>query len=63
MSPSPQAPTDVERVAARRKLILRWALRLGAALLIGAICPLLPAEKQVVCHFAAKCLAVFGGSP
>ena len=62
MSPFPLPPNAADQ-AARRKAILRWALRLGAALLIGAICPLLPAEKQVVCHFAAKCLAVFGGSP
>lgn len=54
---------DAEAQLTRRKAVIRWGLRIGAALLIGAICPLLPAEKQVFCHFAAKVLAIFGGSP
>jgi hypothetical protein len=52
---------DAETQAARRKAALRWVLRLGAALAVGAVCPLLPAEKQLLCHFAAKVLAIFGG--
>ncbi len=55
---SPRAP---KQLTANQKR----ALRLGAVVLgigLGYLCPLLPAEKQVICHIAAKILSLLTGA-
>ena len=56
--------TETQKDARRKRLARKWSLRmlgLAVGVALGELCPLLPIEKQVFCHLAAKLLALFGG--
>ncbi len=55
-SPQPRKP-----LTASQKRALRIAAVI-AGIALGQLCPLLPVEKQFICHFAAKIVALFTGA-
>ena len=54
-------PAPKRQLTAKQKRLLRAGAILGGVAL-GYICPLLPVEKQFVCHFAARILALLTGA-
>lgn len=47
----------------RNKRLLRIAAAVITGTVIGYVCPLLPEDWQGYCHFAAKVIGFFVGSP
>lgn len=54
-------PPKVAKRKRRRKLTFRL-LAIAGGVALGELCPLLPVEKQMFCHFAAKLAALLWGA-
>lgn len=53
-----------ERLAKRRKRLIRAGVSILAGIALGQLCPMLPPAQQAICHLAAKLVSLLvGGSP
>ena len=56
--------THEQAQARRRKvrnLLIKWALRIGAAFAIGELCPLVPERFATPCHLAGRLISFIAG--